>query len=96
MTRVLRHVDGTRTHRHAVGMTTNIARPSLSTVHTPRRRPRSILTRDVVLTCDDARRPQYPQALLRPLDLSQEERFFIKGVDDTPARTSLAQRRGTT
>ena len=96
MKRVLRPVDGTRTRRHAVGTTANNVRPPLSVVDTTLLRPRSVLTRDVALTCDDARRPQYPQALLRPLDLSQEERFFVEGVDDAPSRTSNAQRRGTT
>ena len=46
------------------------------------RRPRSVLTLDHALTCDDARRPQFPQGLLLPRVLSFEGQSFIESVDD--------------
>jgi hypothetical protein len=46
------------------------------------RRPPSVLTPTTVLTCDDARRPQFPQALLLPRVLSYEGQSFIESVDD--------------
>ena len=46
------------------------------------RRPRSVLTPTMPLTCDDVRRPQFPQALLLPRVLSFEGQSFIESVDD--------------
>ncbi len=58
-------VDRTGMQRAVLGEPVDERLRTVRAVDAAVRRPRSVLTLDQALTCDDAVRPQFPQALLQ-------------------------------
>jgi hypothetical protein len=75
-------VDSRGTRRERAGTPVDDTAMDAPAVDEQARRPRSVLTLIMPLTCDDGRRPQFPQALLLPRVLSFEGQSFIESVDD--------------
>ena len=75
-------VDSRGTREARTGTPVDDRRPAGPAVDEDGRRPRSVLSLTRPLTCDDVRRPQFPQALLLPRVLSFEGQSFIESVDD--------------
>jgi hypothetical protein len=75
-------VDSRRTDERRSGTAVEHGSWDVPTVDEWARRPRSVLTPTMALTCDDVRRPQFPQALLLRRILFYEGQTFIEAVDD--------------
>jgi hypothetical protein len=85
-------VDGSGTNDAVTGTPVDGGRSAPISVDEHPGRPRSVLTPFPALTCDDARRPQFPQALLLRRVLLLKRPIFVEPGDDRHTRQAQQHR----